>query len=428
MISEIHLINMLSSRINYDNYREKIADHVLTDEGNVLLKEIGLYWDTFPSHTIIGWPEFATWLLTIRHPTWAPDKKAVYERIITELHACPTGPTTIDILGHFKEIDQLGRLADLTYKRISGEAGVSLGDLHALTDGLVKSSGVSSSVSTDIVTAGLTDLLDTVVRTGGLEWRLEDLNIMVGPVRQGDMIIVGARVETGKTTFLTSEITHMVGQLPPEKKVIFFNNEEAGKKIKLRLYESGLNRSVKDLLKDEAKYEKEYEALLGGDSNRIMVVHPSQGILTKARVEEICREHNPGIIVFNVLHKVRGFEKEATNDTDRIGRLAQWARELAIVYGVVFCVVQADGSAAGQKWINDNQLYMSKTTLPGEADVIITIGKSFDDSEQDYRYIYLPKNKLPGGPKTDPTRKHGKAEVEFDGERGRFKTFIGRST
>jgi len=46
----------------------------------------------------------------------------------------------------------------------------------------------------------------------GLEWRLEELNLSLGPVNKGDLVLVAARPEVGKTTFLTSEISYMLSQ------------------------------------------------------------------------------------------------------------------------------------------------------------------------------------------------------------------------
>ena len=64
------------------------------------------------------------------------------------------------------------------------------------------------------------------------------------------------------------------------------------------------------------------------------------------------------------------------------------------------------------------QLYGSKTGIQGEADVILMIG--CEDNGQDIRYISIPKNKLPGGPRSVPGLRHGKFEVNFDHQTGRF--------
>jgi hypothetical protein len=113
MISEIHLLQLLSTRENFTKFHETIKPHVLTDEGNLLVKEISLYYDTFPKCDSILWPEFATWFQTIRHPTWDPTRKAIYERVFMELMEISTSvPTSVDIVTHFQTQDKLARLID----------------------------------------------------------------------------------------------------------------------------------------------------------------------------------------------------------------------------------------------------------------------------------------------------------------------------
>ena len=66
-----------------------------------------------------------------------------------------------------------------------------------------------------------------------------------------------------------------------------------------------------------------------------------------------------------------------------------------------------------------SQLHMSKTGIQGEADAIITIGRTM--SKPASRFIYVPKNKMKGD---DPSLRNGQFEVTLDGERARFKGVI----
>lgn len=58
-------------------------------------------------------------------------------------------------------------------------------------------------------------------RTGGLRWRLRQLDASLGGLQRGDFGFIFARSETGKTTFLVSEISHFATQT--EAPVIWFN-------------------------------------------------------------------------------------------------------------------------------------------------------------------------------------------------------------
>ena len=65
------------------------------------------------------------------------------------------------------------------------------------------------------VTDDLEELYETTVHTPGLRWRLPTLNRMLGSLRKGDFGFLFARPETGKTTFLASEVTYFAEQIEP---------------------------------------------------------------------------------------------------------------------------------------------------------------------------------------------------------------------
>jgi len=139
------------------------------------------------------------------------------------------------------------------------------------------------------------------------------------------------------------------------------------------------------------------------------------------------REVNPGLIIFDQLDKVHGFEKEEREDL-RLGRLYKWARELAREYGPVIAASQLTGSVDALKdppFIGMEHLRGTRSDKQGEADVILTIGKYQSPStpeEELVRTINVPKNKLPGGGKHYvPSERHGKYLVKLDANRGRYE-------
>ena len=134
-------------------------------------------------------------------------------------------------------------------------------------------------------------------------------------------------------------------------------------------------------------------------------------------VETLVEKYDVGLLIFDQLWKVHGFEKDAGNEVTRQTMIFNWAREMAKKIAPVITVHQADGSAEGQKWIDMGQLYGSKTGVQGEADAIITIGRL--PEEGDKRYLYIPKNKLDGN---NQALRNGRFEIEILPEIGRFKS------
>ena len=258
------------------------------------------------------------------------------------------------------------------------------------------------------VSDSLDEILDTTVAKGGLDWRLDVLNKSLGPIRKGDFIIVGARVETGKTTFLASEATHFVTQ--SKQPVLWINNEEDSNKVKLRLWEAAIGYS-KDWIYE---HKDKAEELLKPWKDKLIIVEPQYFW----EVEALIAEYKPCIIVFDLLDKVAGFK--ADREDIIYSKMYRWARTLAKQHCPVITASQCDGEADGKKYLSMTRLDGSRTAKQKEADGIIMIGK---DMENEYlRYISVPKNKLAGGVNSDEEYRHGKFEVLIDPTRARYES------
>lgn len=385
---------------------------MLEPESASILADFRAYYEEFPSATTIVGDEFFPWTRTKRHATNPPAQQRLYESNLATVLALPT--PSEGVVHRFVELDYASRIGGIVDGVIEGKGKHSLADINSLLSEFETSRKIGA---TDVVTSDLDELLSTTVKTGGVEWRLEDLNRSVGPLRQGDFVLIGKRPEVGGTSFVCSEMTHMVPQLPAGVNGVFFNNEEVGRKIGLRLYQTALGATAHDLASGgKAKYEPAYNKLLGG--RKIDVVHRPG--MTSGFVEGVLRTGNYGIIVFNTLAKIGGFDK--LEGVARMEALGQWARRMADQYGVVIAVHQADNTAEGVEYLDQSQLYGSKTGLQGETDVQIMIGKSHNPAKGDSRYLSVVRNKIPGGPRTDPTMKYLRTEVNFDWQTGRFKS------
>jgi replicative DNA helicase len=237
-------------------------------------------------------------------------------------------------------------------------------------------------------------------------------------LRKGDFIIVAARPESGKTTFVASEASYMMSQLHDDEHVIWINNEESSTKVMMRVIQAFNGVTTGELLSNPTKYETEFTSN-GGE--RFLVLDDDSGIKSVNKISTLFAEFKPGLIIFDQLDKVHGFSNESRDDL-RIGKLYEWARDLAKEYCPVIAISQVDGTGEGEKWIQMNQLRGSKTDKIGEADAIITIGKSNEPAMDLQRFIHVPKNKLFGGKDTLEAHRHGCFEVEIEPSRARYKS------
>lgn len=407
---ESELIRVVATRDAYDSFRPFIKDYVTLPDAWAVIEDMGEWYKANPSATELDWATFLAWSKVSMHSIWKPEKWLVYETIAKTAAAIPQPNPAI--ISRFRELDAAAQIRALADAALAKQGTASLDGIGPILDGY--RSALAGAGPDELVTDDLDELLDQTIRVGGMEWRVEDLNQATGPLRQGDLVVVGARPEVGKTTFLCSELTYMLGQLPEGQNALIVNNEERGQKIKLRCISSALNMTLSDILSDPAKTKAAYAAFLAGRKIDL-VSRPSVSVTD---VERLCRKGNYGIIAFNVLDKMWGFAD--MEGVDRSARLAAWARELADKYGVVFCLSQADATAEGQRTLDQSQLYGSKTKVQGEADVLIMIGKEAVSGES--RWLNVCKNKMPHGPRVKPGLSHGQFEVKIDAERGRYST------
>jgi len=253
------------------------------------------------------------------------------------------------------------------------------------------------------VTDDLEELAAHTIMGPGLKWRLACLNSSLGPLRAGDFGFIFARPESGKTTFLADQCTYMAGQT--DKKIIWFNNEEQGEKVRLRTYQAALGVTLDELWKDKAATMKDYR-----DVTKSNLIIYDDATIHKNDVERMLKKHTPALVVFDQIDKIKGFNADRPDLV--YGRIYQWARELAKKYQcAVIGICQSDGSGEGLRWLTMSHVAEAKTSKQAEADWILGIGRSNEGGTEDIRYLNISKNKLIGDDQTDPTERHGRFPV-----------------
>ena len=267
----------------------------------------------------------------------------------------------------------------------------------------------------EAVDMDLSELYNSQIGEPGLRWRLSWLNKALGSLRTGDFGFIFARPETGKTTFLASEITHMISNTDGD--IIWFNNEEQGKKVAIRCYQALFGVTTKELFDDIEGYAAKYKEIT---QDRLKIYDFEDSSHT-GRIEQILKESNPSLIIFDQIDKIRGFKADR-NDL-QLKALYQWARELAKTYAPVIAVSQAGGTAENKLWLTMDDVDSSKTAKQGEADFIIGIGKESDNTSN-ARYLNISKNKLIGDKDTLPDLRHGNQTVMIKPDVARYEDMI----
>lgn len=290
-------------------------------------------------------------------------------------------------------------------------------DLQSLLDHISQVEDTVKVEETVFVTDNLEELYEETTAIPGLRWRLNSLNRSLGSLRKGDFGFLFARPETGKTTFLASEVTFFAEQIPDDGgPILWFNNEEQGNKVQVRVFQAALGCDLAKLYSDRARSQKYFQKATGG---HIRIFDSAS--IHKRQVERICKELQPSLILFDQIDKIKGFDND--REDLRLGAIYIWARELAKIYCPTIGVCQADVSGEGKKWLTMDNVANAKTSKQAEADWILGIGTVHEIGLEHVRYLNISKNKLAGDEDSDPTMRHAKIEVMITPDVARYKEF-----
>jgi hypothetical protein len=416
-VLDLDLLSVVKNKNNFLRFKPYIKEHVLSKEAQLIYNTVESYFTTYPTATDIDWDSFESHFFVLRNSQVRAAAAPNYRAIFTKLRTHTASPTLEDVLAHFITQDYSHQIADTALKVKEGRSTID--DVSALVALHDKELGRAINPSDLFVTGGVKNVL-ALAAAPGLEWRLEELNISLGPLRKGDFILVAAYVETGKTTFAADQVSHMASQVKDKRPIVWINNEESSEKVMLRVQQAALGVTLADITADPDEAERKYEALMGM-KNRILILQNDSLHTNVGKLTPLFRELNPALIVFDQLDKVAGFSNKDEGEHVRLGRLYKWARDLSHEYGPVIALSQCDASSNHSQYIKMDQLRGSKVDKPGEADAIITIGKSNLPAEAFKRYIHIPKNKLFGGPRSIASERHGYHEVEIRPEVARYE-------
>ena len=407
-------LQLLKFLLNYTTYT-KYSDSIKTvykdnKELNILFTYLDKLHDKYKKDLTVD--EYSLFVLT----NCLEKDKPVLTELLSALSSIDTDSVVLDDV--LTEVDHRQQAYELALASLEvSEGRKEFSDLLVLARQVSEQDITNRNTAEDLfVTDNLEELYNDSIKTPGLRWRLQTLNRMLGSLRRGDFGFIFARPETGKTTFLASEVSNFAQQLHARMAsndeehvgpILWFNNEEQGNKVKLRLYQAMLGYDKAQLGADLVSNREKYRSM-GGSLVKIY----DNASISRQQVEQLCAEFRPSLVIFDQLDKIKGFT--ADREDLRLGTIYVWAREIAKTYCPVIAVCQADASGEGKKWLTMDNVANAKTAKQAEADWILGIGKTHAEDGEYMRYLHLSKNKLDGDIDTEPELRHGRETVRIN--------------
>ena len=241
-------------------------------------------------------------------------------------------------------------------------------------------------------------------------FNIPSLTRKIEGVNEGHLIEVGARPNTGKTSFHASMIAGEQGFARQGAKCVVLCNEESVHRVGMRYLTASSNMNQYEI-KDNPKLAHEKYGVVKEN----IKLYDSTG-RDMSWVESIAKSFKPDVVVLDMgdkFAKTAGFARQ----DEALKANAVHARMIAKQYGcAIFYMSQLSAEAEGKVILNQAMMEGSRTGKAAEADLMLLLAKNPDvegeEEQSPQRHINVVKNKLSGW--------HGKIVCELDYKTARY--------
>tara|TARA_R100001440_G_scaffold61281_1_gene81181 strand:- start:5883 stop:7106 length:1224 start_codon:yes stop_codon:yes gene_type:complete len=254
-------------------------------------------------------------------------------------------------------------------------------------------------------------IMDMLEEHSRWKFNLPTIAQVVAGINSGMLIEVGARPNTGKTSFHASILAGPKGFLQQGAKCLVLVNEEKYDRVARRYASVASNYSEDELKVDRELGRKAYESIPN------LTIQDSTG-RNMSWVESVCKEYKPDIVVLDMGDKFATMHGYTRQDEALKANVIH-ARQIGKEYNcAIFYMSQLSADAEGKTVLNQSMMEGSKTGKAAEADLMLLIAAnpaigSNSDNNDPQRHINIVKNKLSGW--------HGRLVCNIDNITGRYR-------
>ena len=243
----------------------------------------------------------------------------------------------------------------------------------------------------EYVTGNIDNLLDQLKDNTKWKFNLEPLRDKVNGVGDGNLVIIFARPEAGKTAFWVNLVSGVDGNASQGAKVCALINEEPAVRTQMRLINAHTGMTFDEIRADKVEANRRWAEI----RKNIKILDTVDWSLDD--VDEFVQKEKPDILVVDQLDKVNVKGSFARTD-EKLRAIYTGAREIAKRNNCcVVAVSQASADGHGKFDLTFDMMEGSKTGKAAEADVIIGVGhRDKLDTDERIRSLAISKNKITG--------------------------------
>ena len=301
-------------------------------------------------------------------------------------------------------------IANLGFDYVNG-AKSSLEPLRALLEQYGDDFTPSMDIQWDDIS------IETLLAKNDLEARwsfnIPSLCRKVEGINAGHLVEIGARPNTGKTSFHASLVAGPNGFARQGANCIILCNEEGSHRVGARYLTAATGMTMQQVKKNPSRARDLYAPI----KDKIKIKDATGRDMSW--VESVCKSYKPDVLLLDMGDKFARSQGFARAD-EALKANAIHARQIAKQHEcAVFYMSQLSADAEGKVLLNQSMMEGSRTGKAAEADLMILIAKNLPkqddgDVEDLQRHLNIVKNKLTGW--------HGVITCELNYKLGRYES------
>src|SRR6056300_388648 len=407
---ELSLIRSLMNKSFYDDHRgAKCPDRLFSKDVRQIKSALDKAMSTY-ERTVT--PDEIEALFMSNNPSMTTAQKQAYSSLFHQIKKEQPLGTDIaqEVLSKLFQQVVGEDIANLGFDYVNG-AKSSLEPLRNLLEMYGDDFTPNLNIEWDDIT------IETLLAKNDLEARwtfnIPSLTRKVDGINAGHLIEIGARPNTGKTSFHASLIASPGGFAHQGAKCVILCNEEGYHRVGARYLTAATGMTVHDVKRNPSEAQARYKPVF----DNIKIRDASDRDM--AWVESVCKAYQPDILVLDMGDKFARTGGFARQD-EALKANAVHARQIAKQHEcAVFYMSQLSAEAEGKVILNQAMMEGSRTGKAAEADLMILIAKDTvknpdkGEEESPARHLNIVKNKLSGW--------HGVEHCELDYVTARYQ-------
>ena len=388
---ELSLVRSLMDKEFYDEHRgAKCPDRLFSTDVRKIKQAVDTAMDRY-SRTVT--PDEIEALFMANNPTLTTAQKQAYSHLFHKIKKeSPMGSDVAqEVLSKLFQQVVGEDIANLGFDYVNG----SKSSLEPLRN-LMEQYGDDFTPNLQVEWEDIS--LDTILSMTDLEsqwtFNIPTLTRKVEGINAGHLIEVGARPNTGKTSFHASLVASPQGFAWQGAKCVILCNEEGYHRVAHRYITAATGMDKFEISKNK------HRAMEIFDQIRKNVMFKDATGRDMNWVESVCKSYKPDIVILDMGDKFAKMGGFARPD-EALKANAVHARQIAKQHEcAIFYMSQLSAEAEGKVVLNQAMMEGSRTGKAAEADLMIMISKNptveGQEEEDNQRHINVVKNKLSG--------------------------------